>query len=64
LQAGAGAKGAKKVAKLQKNPWVDTSFLPDRERAKHEEDIRKEIELEYELRDQVGVYWSFFVNVG
>jgi hypothetical protein len=45
----------KLVAKLQKNPFVETSFLPDRERARHEEDVRKQIELEYELRDKVGV---------
>ena len=39
--------------KMGKDPHVDTEFLPDRDRAKKEEDLRKQIQQEYELRQQV-----------
>ena len=48
-----GLKAAQPASGLQKNPETDTSFLPDRERAQHEEEVRKQIEREYELQDQV-----------
>ena len=41
------------VVKLQKNPNAETSFLPDREREQQEEDMRRQIQQEYELRQQV-----------
>ena len=49
-----GLKAAQPALGLQKNPETDTSFLPDRERAQHEEEVRKQVEREYELQDQVG----------
>ena len=39
--------------RLGKNPEVQTDFLPDKDREKFEESTRKQIELEYEIRQQV-----------
>lgn len=45
--------GEKAAARLGKNPEAHTDFLPDRDREKYEEATRKQIELEYEIRQQV-----------
>lgn len=37
-----------------KNPEAETSFLPDRDREQKEEALRRQIEMEYELREQVS----------
>lgn len=42
---------AKKKAKFGKNPTVDTSFLPDREREEKERKIREELRQQF-LKEQ------------
>ena len=41
------------TAKMGKDPTVATDFLPDRERERVEEDLRRKLRQEYELRQQV-----------
>lgn len=42
----------KKKAKLGKNPNVDTSFLPDREREEEERRVREELRKEWLVRQE------------
>ena len=46
-------KLAERVQNISKNPEAETSFLPDRDRELKEEALRRQIEMEYELREQV-----------
>lgn len=48
-----GNLSEKVLSRLGKNPEAATEFLPDRDREKFEEATRKQIELEYEIRQQV-----------
>lgn len=55
-KVGVGAvKQAVVIPKVKKNPEAETSFLPDRDREMQEEALRRQIETEYELREQVSL---------
>ena len=43
------------MPKVSKNPEAETSFLPDRDRELEEEALKRQIEMEYELREQVRI---------
>lgn len=45
-------EGPKKKLKITKNPDVDTSFLPDREREEEEKALREQLRQEWEQRQQ------------
>lgn len=42
-------------SRLGKNPAAETGFLPDRDRDKREAEVKKQIEREYEIREQVSI---------
>lgn len=46
------SEGPRKKLKITKNPDVDTSFLPDREREKEEMILREQLRQEWEQRQQ------------
>lgn len=51
LPGGRQAEGA--PPRLGMNPDIDTEFLPDRDREKREAMIKKQLEQEYDLRQEV-----------
>lgn len=59
-----------KRAKLTKNPFVDTSFLPDREREENERKMREELrkkwltEQEEVKKEEIEVTYSYWDGSG
>ena len=49
----AGAEPGQQRSLLGKDPTTATDFLPDRERQKKEEELRRQLEEEFKLRQQV-----------
>ena len=48
-----GAEPGRPRSLLGKDPTTATDFLPDRERQKKEEELRRQLEEEFKLRQQV-----------
>lgn len=46
------------VKKIKKNPDVDTSFLPDREREEEETKLREELRQVVEFTRLFSYFWS------
>ena len=49
-----GAEPGRPRSLLGKDPTTATDFLPDRERQKKEEELRRQLEQEFKLRQQVS----------
>ena len=64
VQKQSGAEPGQPRSLLGKDPTTATDFLPDRERQKKEEELRRQLEEEFKLRQQVCVGVGHFVPAG